>query len=271
MISQVQIKLLDMLKWFHEYCKKNDINYYAVGGTMIGIMRHQGFIPWDDDIDIAIPRKDYDKLIHGFTDVIDGYLLESPYSGNSDYLYSYAKLYDTRTTLVEKTRVLCKRGIFIDIFPLDGIGNSYEEARNNFKKFDRKNMLLMTRTCVIRNDRSWYKNASIIAARAIPSFLINDKDLSISVDKLAEKMNNDASTYVANLMGTYRTKEITLREYFGSPTLYPFEGIEIYGPEKYDEYLSGIYKNWRELPPEDKRYTKHDFVVFDLENSYLHN
>lgn len=269
MLSPIQVKLLEMLKWFHDYCIKEGISYYAVGGTMIGAMRHHGFIPWDDDIDIAIPRKDYNRLIRIFTNVIDGYVLESPYSGNPDYLYSYAKLYDTRTTLVEKTRVPCKRGVYIDVFPLDGIGNSYDEALSLFRKFDKKNMFLMTRTCVIRNDRSWYKNASIIAARAIPNFIVNDKKLSIAVDRLAESINEDVSKYVANFMGAYRAKEITLREYFGKPTLYQFEGIEIYGPEMYDEYLTNIYKNWRELPPENKRYTKHDFVVFDLEKSYL--
>ena len=269
MLSSIQEKLLKMIEWFHNYCVLNDITYYAVGGTMIGAMRHKGFIPWDDDIDIAIPRKDYNRLIHNFVDIIDGYLLETPYSGNRDFLYSYAKLYDTRTTLVEKTRIPCKRGIYIDIFPLDGIGNTYEEARKVFNKFDRKNMFLMTRTCVIRGDRSWYKNASIIAARAIPSFIIDDKKLSISVDQMAAGINDDKTVYVANLMGAYRTKEITLREYFGKPTPYTFEGIDIFGPQKYDEYLQGIYKNWRELPPKEKRYTKHDFVLLDLDKPYI--
>lgn len=269
MLNSMQEKLLEMLKWFHNYCVNNNIQYYAVGGTMIGAMRHHGFIPWDDDIDIAVPRKDYNRLIHEFTNIIDGYLLESPYSGNYDYLYSYAKLYDTRTTVVENTRVPCKRGVYIDIFPLDGIGNTYEDAKRYFDKFDKRNMFLMTRTCVIRSDRSWYKNASIIAARAIPNFILDDKKLSISVDQMAASLNDEKSVYVANLMGAYRSKEITLREYFGHPTLYSFEGIKIYGPEKYDEYLQGIYKNWRELPPEDKRNTKHDFVVFDLEKSYI--
>ncbi len=271
MLSPIQEKLLEMLKWFHGYCVKNRISYYAIGGTMIGAMRHKGFIPWDDDIDIAVPRKDYVKLIQTFTGVVDGYLLESPYSENLDYLYSYSKLYDTRTTLIEKTRVPCKRGVYIDVFPLEGIGDSLDEAQRAFRKFDRKNMILMTRTCVIRKDRSWYKNASILAARMIPNILLNDKKLSISVDKVATNMNDDDSIYVANLMGTYRAKEITLREYFGQPTLYQFEDIEIYGPEKYDEYLTSIYSNWRELPPVEKRYTKHDFVILDLENSYLQN
>ena len=236
---------------------------------MIGAMRHSGFIPWDDDVDVAVPRRDYKRLIEGFSDVVDGYFLESPYSGNNDYLYSYAKLYDTRTTLTEKTRKLCKRGVYIDVFPLDGVGETLEEAQEAFKVFDKKNMFLMTRTCVIRRDRSWYKNLSIVAARAIPNFIVNDKKLSISVDKVAESINRDDSKYVANLMGAYRAKEITLRAYFGEPTLYRFEDIMIAGPEKYDEYLQGIYKNWRELPPEEKRYPKHDFAEFNLEKPYM--
>lgn len=269
MLSPIQEKLLGMLGWFHDYCVNNGIKYYAVGGTMIGAMRHRGFIPWDDDIDVAVPRKDYMKLINSFTQEMDGYILESPQSGNRDFLYSYAKLYDTKTTLVEKTRISCKRGVYIDVFPLDGIGNTLEEAQKSFRKFDRKNMLLMTRTCAIRNDRRWYKNLSIIAARVIPSFVFNDKKLSLYVDNIAATINDDNSLYVANLMGAYRDKEIMLREYFGRPTLYSFENINIYGPEKYDEYLKRIYGNWRQLPPEEKRYTKHDFVVLDLNNSYL--
>ena len=170
---------------------------------------------------------------------------------------------------MEKTRVPCRRGVYIDVFPLDGIGNSYEEAQKRFKSFDRKNMFLMARTCVIRNDRSWYKNASIIAARAIPRFILNDKKLSIFVDKNAASLNDDTSHYVANLMGAYREREITLREFFGKPTLYRFENIEIYGPQKYDKYLSSIYGSWRELPPVEKRYTKHDFIILDLYKSYL--
>lgn len=268
MLNSIQDKLLQMLKWFHNYCVENKITYYVAGGTMIGAARHKGFIPWDDDIDVVVPREDYNKLIEQFNTPIDGYLLESPYSGNNDFLYSYAKLYDTQTTLVEKTKIPCKRGVYIDVFPLDGIGNTIEEAQKNFSIFDKKNMFLMMRTCVIRKERSWYKNLSIIIARLIPNCIVNDKKLSIEVDRTASEISFDDSVYVANLMGTYRSKEITKREYFGAPTLYQFEDIYIWGPEKYDEYLTNIYRNWRELPPEEKRKTAHDFVILDLEKPY---
>ena len=269
MLNPNQKVLLDMLAWFHEFCKENDITYYAVGGTMIGAARHKGFIPWDDDIDLVVPRKDYKRLISGFKEQIDHYILESPYSGNKDFLYSYSKLYDINTTYTERTRHNCKRGLYLDIFPLDAIGNSEKEAINNYRKFDRKRKLLLTRTCAIRKERSWYKNLSIIACRLIPSFLIDDKKLSIEVDEIANNLNKPEYLYVANLGGSYGTKEIVKKEVFGKPTLYRFEDIEIYGPEQYDSYLQHIYGDWRKLPPEDKRTTNHDYVEIDLNKSYL--
>lgn len=269
MISPIQQKLLNMLGWFHEYCIANGIRYYAAGGTVIGALRHKGFIPWDDDIDLVVPREDYNRLITGFNRQIDHYILESPYSGNDDYLYSYAKLYDTDTTLTEKMHYPCRRGVYIDIFPLDGIGMTEQEALAAFHQVDKKNMFLMTRTCVIRRDRIWYKNASIMVSRLIPSFVVNNKQLSISVDKLANSLNNTNAIYVANLMGTYRDREIIKKEFFGRPTLYRFEDIEIFGPEMYDLYLSKIYGDWKTPPPEEKRYTKHDFIEFDLNKSYM--
>lgn len=268
-LRKLQLKELEILKDFDTLCRKHDIPYFIFYGSGIGVLRHGGFIPWDDDIDVVIPRDDYNKLINEFINKIDHYILESPYSGNSDYLYSFAKLYDTDTTLTEKLHYPCRRGVYIDIFPLDGIGTSEEDARTNFLKAYKKNMFLMTRTCVIRKDRSWYKNASIIVSRLIPSFIVNAKKLSIEVDQLANSLNNPDSIYVANLMGPYRDKEIVKREFFGKPTLYDFENIKIFGPEKCDEYLLKMYGNWRKLPSKEKRKTNHDFYEIDLNKSYL--
>lgn len=269
MLSPIQEKLLDMLQWFHNFCVLNNICYYAAGGTMIGAARHKGFIPWDDDIDVVVPRRDYNKLISIFQEQKDHYYLETVNNEKKDFLYSYAKLYDTNTTLIEHTKTDCKRGIYIDVFPLDGVGNTEKEAIKNFRKFDRINMFLMMRTCAIRKERSWYKNLSILLARMLPARLVDERKIVVKLDKIANYINRDDAIYVANLMGTYRSKEIILRELFGQPTLYQFENISIYGPEKYDEYLTCIYGDWKALPPENKRKTSHDFIKMDLNNSYM--
>lgn len=270
-MTDLQQRLRTMLGWFHNYCVKEGITYYGVGGTVIGAVRHDGFIPWDDDIDLALPREDYNKLLKKLTKPIDGYFLESPYSGANDYLYTYAKLYDQSTTFVEKMKYPCRRGIYIDVFPLDNLGNTKEQAINNFRRFDRRNMFLMTRTCVKRKDRAWYKNLSISLASCIPAFAVDNKKLSMKLDKMAAEIHNDntGAVYVANMMGTYRDKEITKSEYFGNPVLHKFEDIDIFIPEKYDEYLTDIYGDWRKLPPPEKRKTQHDYIELNLNKAYM--
>jgi len=268
MLSPVQIKLLAMLKWFHGYCDENKLTYYIVGGSMLGAIRHKGFIPWDDDIDVVLPRPDYNRLIQLFHNRIDHYILESPYTGNRDYYYTYAKLYDTNTTLIEKTRRNCRRGLYIDVFPLDGIGNTKMEVDKNFQKVDRLNMFLMTRTCAITKRRSFFKNASIAVSRIIPQFIVNDHKLVLKVDKIASSFGYEESKYVANLMGAYRKKEIMEKSIFGKPTEYQFENIVVSGVEKYEEFLTHIYGDWRKLPPKDKQKTSHEYIEMNLNKSW---
>lgn len=268
-MTSLQKKLLDMLAWFDKFCKQNNIVYFAAGGTVLGAARHGGFIPWDDDIDVVVPRPDYDRLLKIFNGKIDNYILESPHSLNKDYLYSAAKLYDTNTTLIEKTQHPCKRGIYIDVFPLDGIGNTEEESLSNYRVFEKQNRILLTRTCAIRKDRAWYKNAAIRLMKCVPSFVINEKKLVVKLDKIAGYLCSYDSKYVANLMGSYGRKEIVPRELFGDPKVMAFEDIEINVPQYHEEYLAHIYGDWKKLPPENKRKTTHEHIELNLEKSYL--
>ena len=272
-MNELQEKLLDIMAWFHNFCVKENLRYYVIGGTFLGAIRHKGFIPWDDDIDVGMPRRDYEKLITVFQNEnnhkIDKFKLETPYSNASDYLYTFSKLYDTTTTMVEKLRIECKRGIYLDIFPLDGIGDTKEEAYKNFKKIDFLNMFLMTRVCAIRKSRSFYKNAAIVVSRIIPNFIIDNKKLSQKVDQLCKKLDFDTSNYVCNCMSPYRSTEIIEKRLLGKPTEYQFESITVYGPEYYDEYLKHIFGDYRKFPPKEKQVSHHDFVMFDLNKSYL--
>lgn len=268
-MSPIQEVLLEMLKWFHDYCHAHDLTYYIVGGSMLGAIRHTGFIPWDDDVDVVMPRPDYEIFIKSFRNNKERYMLESPYTGNKDYYYTYAKIYDTRTTLIERSRRNCKRGVYIDVFPLDGVGVTKKEAYRNFKRVDFWNMLLMTRTCALSKERSLFKNASIIVARMIPSWLMDDHQLVKKVDQLASSCNYENSIYVANLMGAYREKEVMRKSIFGNPKQYQFENIIVDGVEKYEEFLTNIYGNWKCLPPKEKRVTKHEYVELNLEKSWM--
>ena len=260
-MTELQNKLLEILTWFIKFLEDNNITYYAVGGTLLGAVRHKGFIPWDDDVDIAIPRPEYNRLIKIFNKKREHYVLETPYDGNKDYLYTYSKLYDTNTTLVERQRKPLKRGVFIDIFPLDGAGNSYEEALSFYKKNNKSNSLLIAKTCAIRKQRKWYKNILIILARLIP--FVNLKNLSLKVDNGFSRKGYEENLYVSNFCGSYRTKEINEKRIFGKPQEFEFENIKIKGPEYPNEYLNRIYGDWKELPPTEKRGVQHSFLKID--------
>lgn len=159
--------------------------------------------------------------------------------------------------------------MYIDSFPLDAIGTNKEDALKKLLKFDWMNMFLMMRRFAVRKERAWYKNISIYLARLIPSCIVNEKRLSINLDKFADSLNDEENNYIANLNGAYRKKEVVNKSILGKPTLYIFEDIQIYGPEYCDEYLTGIYGDWRKLPPVNKRKTVHDFIEINLDKSYI--
>lgn len=268
--SEMQQMLLDMLRWFHQLCAENHIRYYALGGTMLGAVRHGGFIPWDDDVDVGLPRRDYERLAQAVARAgQDRYVLETPRSPAKDYNYCYCKLYDTHTTLVENTRYHTRRGIYLDIFPLDGMGDTEEESRTRFARIDRRFKLLLARTTGIRRGRSAGKNLAVMVSRLIPDVVAQDKRRLEKLDALCAQKDFDECRYGGNPFGAWRYKEIMPRAIMGEPRLYPFEDMQICGAADADAYLTQLYGDWRKLPPEEKRVSHHDFLEFDLEHSYL--
>ncbi len=267
-MTDLQLKMLDMISYFHSFCRENNIRYFVVGGTALGVARHQGFIPWDDDIDVGLPRPDYERLKELTQGKVLGqYTFEYP-SDDKTFVYPYGKMYDTTTTLIENTRYKTKRGIFIDIFPLDGSGDTREQSIENFKEIKKQLNLLTALICTWRRGRKIYKNLSTVAARLIPSFFVNQNKLKADLNRLARKLNYDDCKYVANYFGNWGVKEIAERSWFGTPVIYDFNGVKVYGPENIDAYLTALYGDWRTPPPPEKQISHHDFLLLDLSAPY---
>ena len=167
-MTEYQKKLVEMLKWLSEFIESKGLRYYVVEGTMLGAVRHNGIIPWDDDVDIAMPRPDYERLIQLLKEPVDHYVVESCDGEAKDYPYALAKFYDTNTSMTEYLRRNVNRGVYIDIFPLDGVGNSKEEGYKHYKRVDRANMLLAMKVCAYRKDRAWWKNFAVFIGGLIP-------------------------------------------------------------------------------------------------------
>lgn len=267
-MNDLQSKLLEMLRYFHTVCVENHIRYYIVEGSFLGAVRHKGFIPWDDDIDVGVPRQDYDRLIQIMKKSSHKkYVLESP-GENKDFIYSFSKIYDTETTLVAKSRYYVCRGIYLDIFPLDGMGNTQEEAQRHSRKITNLDNYICTKICAFDSKRKFYKNAAIVLGRAIPEFIFGWRWARKKAEAFCREKSFDACKYVSNVYSTYREKEIMDRDVYGEPTLYEFEGLMVYGPQNADKYLSALYGDYMQLPPEEKRVPRHDYVLLDLNKPY---
>lgn len=269
-MNDMQRKLLEIIKWYHNFCVKNGLRYYLIGGSMLGAIRHKGFIPWDDDIDVGMPRKDFERFL-SLTEgkIIDHYTSESFHSKNPDYVYPFAKLYDTETTLTEMKRIPVTRGVYIDVFPLDGA--SFDKRyQKSYKKFRYWKNLLSILTADVNENRNWKVNWSIRLARLIPFHITITKRLLYLIDHFCQTIDFDNAATVANLVGSRKSKELLDWDIFGTPVLYDFEDTKLYGVQLYDRYLSELIGDWKVLPPEDKRYG-HFNGYCDLKNGYIKN
>ncbi len=264
---ELKQKLTEMLAWFHNYCVEHNLRYYVLGGTMLGAVRHKGFIPWDDDIDVGMPRADYEKFAQLMeSEKKEKYRLETPHSAAKDFTYTFSKIYDTTTTLIENTKVETKRGIYLDLFPLDGLADTLEESQKRFKKIDFRFNFLLARVTSFRKGRSLMKNIAVILFPIIP---FNNKKLQIEIDEMCKERDFDNCKYGGNLLGAWRFKEVMESSIMGTPTLYQFENIYVYGAEHYNEYLTHLYGDWNKLPPKEKQVTHHEYKECNLHKSYL--
>ncbi len=269
-MTNLQEKLLEMLSAFHELCKNHGLRYYLLGGSALGAARHQGFIPWDDDVDVGMPRGDYEELRKIVADKLLGnYSFEFPNPSNKSFVYMFGKMYDTTTTLVENTRYKTKRGVYIDIFPLDGGGETYEESLRLFKVIDKKNNLLHTKICAWRKGRSLYKNLACVCMRCVPEFIVSTKKLKREIEDLSKQRSFDDSPYVVNYYGAWHEKEIVKKAWLGEPVEGNFEGLKVMCPADSDAYLTALYGDWRTPPPKEKQISHHDYISLDLHKSYL--
>lgn len=269
-MNEMQEKLVDILSWFHNLCEENHLRYYIIGGTMLGAVRHGGFIPWDDDIDVGMPRKDYDKLKELFNLKKQGkYIIEFPGEENKEYPYLYAKVFDMTTTFIEKSRYQVKRGLFLDIFPLDGAGNTKEEAIKNFQPLKKAFILDTMISCDFLKRRELYKNIAVFVGRIISPLFIHRRKLMAKIDKLCRRYDFDNCKFVGNLLGGSYEKGLLPAECYGTPMLIKFESVEVYGVQDPELYLSTVYGDWRKLPPEEKQISLHDNVLIDLNKGYM--
>lgn len=264
--QQIQQVLKGMLDEFVAYCQKHGLRYYLVGGTLLGAVRHQGFIPWDDDIDVGMPRKDYERFLELVKrEPINDHLIAI--SGEEGTLSNpYCELIHTGTHLErdssqyirEKCQVL---HLFLDIFPQDGWPESDEEAVKLARQMKHKRYMIQNARAKIGKGTSVghiiAKTPVVLLMRCIGYQRVIDQ-----MNRIATRYDYDHSKYVGAITyGIYGPGERCLHDEVVAFTNVTFEGKQYCAPGCYDTYLRQIFGDYMQLPPEEKR-IDHKMIVW---------
>lgn len=262
-LNEIKQTEFELLKIFDTFCRENNIRYFLSNGTLLGAVKYKGFIPWDDDVDVLVPREDYDRLIAMFQDS-DKVCLMSV-EREPRYLYPFAKLCDT-TTVKDETSLDngVTLGLNIDVFPLDAwdddIKNAKREAREIKANISRLSLAKLRRP-----------NAPGAVKRLAQAVLMvgcklggSRKFLKTIVD-LANRKDQVESRYLGcKAWCIYGEREIIPAEVFASTVEVEFEGQAFPAPIGYDTYLRSLYGDYEQDPPPEKQKTHHSFTAYRL-------
>lgn len=261
-LERLKICERDMLACFVNICEKIGVKYFVLGGTLLGAVRHSGFIPWDDDVDVCMLREDYEQFIAQAAAYLPDYYFLQTHQTDPQYPNNFAKLRDSRTTYIETSakNLRINHGVYIDIFPMDYYPEGFAA-----KIYEIKKRLLSRRinSVYYLPDMGVKARLSGIVARS----LYPDLEKAIAKrEKLFSSYRN--TSRLVNNSGAWSEKEIIPVQWFEGETELTFEGIKVKAPAKYDQWLSFVYGDYMSLPPEAERTGHHYADIIDLDKPY---
>jgi len=253
---------LDILLSVHGFCESHQIKYSLACGTLIGAVRHKGFIPWDDDVDIYMLREDYNKFIEMYRGTNDRYEVIS-LETSKKWKLPWAKVYDKQTLLIEKANTNVENiGFGIDVFPLDSAPDSYEE----WERYEKKRVLFQRafaiKKMVWRKGRSLRKNLFLYTMKALMA-PISMRCFAEFINNYSQKYNNNSTSFLAeNCFGTPNNR--FSKNDFTKVIDISFENHNLKAMNGYDNYLRAFYGDYMKLPPIDQRCTHHNIKLYYL-------
>ncbi len=262
-IRPLQLRLLDIALAFHDVCLRHGLRYYMIDGTLIGAVRHRGFIPWDDDMDLAMPRPDYEVLTAHAREWLPAPLEFVSHDTDPDYPLHFGKIQDASTTLVERPHLYYLGGAYIDIFPIDGAPASALSARIHNVRYQTLRKLLYFRC------RDPYRHGHgpsswlPLTVRALRSHDGIQADIRAEMTRYpfetSERVAVNLNDGLPSIVNRVRT--------LGDPTPVEFEGHRLMGMADNHTYLSAVFGDYMTPPPAAGRHV-HNFHYLDLTRPY---
>lgn len=253
---------LDIIGALHEFCINNNIKYSLACGSLLGAIRHNGYIPWDDDIDVYMEREEYKKFINYFPTNYKKKYVFACLETNNQWHIPYGKLYDNRTIMIENAKDWLPIGVNIDIFPVDAVPDK-EGMWNNYNKvriFLRD--IIRFKESKPHKRNSFFKNIAIILARMIMHFISRRFHAKI-ISWYSQLFNTKktANRLFENVQGIFQKKPFDKKD-FEETILHKFEDRELLIMKGYDHYLKCGFGNYMQLPPIEKRVSHHNFQAY---------
>lgn len=253
-IKRIHEEILIVMDEVDRVCREHNLQYYLIGGTLLGAVRHEGFIPWDDDLDIAMPRGDYETFLSICPSVLPSHLKIATARYDANYHRLFSKVYNVNTRFVEYVgEKETDMGIFVDIFPLD-FSDGYSKSLERRKWFVKK--------CSVMLSCKAYPGQ----LHGIKKLIVNSlssKQILRMAEYAMQHPKSKGEEYTSNFTSHYDIKRQTmLSEYFGRGGEIGFNGRKYMVPLEYRAVLTSIFgKNYMQIPPKDKQITHHPSIV----------
>ena len=254
---------LDILKEFHDYCEKEKLTYFMYYGTLLGAVRHQGYIPWDDDIDVCMFREDYDKLAEKFNNGRKDRLVFKCVENDDDYQHTMGKIMDMSTEVIEPSRLKDKMGVYIDIFPMDYLPDDEKERAIVLEKQNKNRMMFLRNNKQLKHQKNFFKKIGLLGTKLMVS-LIGARKIAVRMNQTARQANNGKKSSLCGAFASYIDRELIPTKAFENKQLMDFEQYKFYAPIDSDRVLTDIYGDYMQLPPEEKRYNPHELIAYEL-------
>lgn len=264
-LQQLKETELELFKYFISVCEKLNLTYYLVEGTLLGAVRHKGFIPWDDDIDVGMPREDYERFLKEGQALMPEWCFIQSFHNDPGLPTNFAKIRNSNTTFLETSAKNCdmNHGVYIDVFPLD----YYPSSKLKQKKVDFiKTILTMRISAVFYLPGTKPSFRTKVLRKLLCAIYPSYRTVIGLREKLYKSVKKDA--FIASYSGAWGKKEIVPAEWYGEGCILEFEGIKARVPSEYDKWLTNVYGDYMTLPPVEKRVAHHYVDVVDFEKSY---